>query len=351
MPFGAPVGLLSVCVATAVAWIAVLAGWSNILEPSAVSESLGQLALRLPIPGGEVLDGLRDIAPLLATAIPLGVYNFAEGMTNVESAAAAGDHYRVRQVLAADGLGAIVGSFLGSPFPPAVYIGHPGWKAVGGRIGYSLVTGIVVAIVCVTGLVGTFLAIFPMQALGPVLLYIGLVIGSQANTASAKRYAPAIVLALLPSLAQWATGQIDNALAAAGTTAATVVTDLLFVNGTLMRGLGLHGNLAGAELLEETRTAPAYRVHTIGDVHPGMYRADEGGASIAGELYAIPIETLLRVIEGEPPGLYRGPVELVDGRVVPGILFDEATAKSHPEITALGGWREYLGSRSDVAKS
>jgi AGZA family xanthine/uracil permease-like MFS transporter len=450
MPFGAPVGLLSVCVATAVGWIAVLAGWSNILEPSAVSESLGQLALRLPIPGGEVLEGLRDIAPLLATAIPLGVYNFAEGMSNVESAAAAGDRYRVRQVLTADGIGAIVGSFLGSPFPPAVYIGHPGWKQVGGRIGYSLVTGIVVAVVCVTGLVGTFLAIFPMQALVPVLLYIGLVIGSQANTASAKRYAPAIVLAILPSLAQWATGLIDNALAAAGTSAATVGTSklinagviydglkllgqgavlvgillgaiacfvidrryyaaaitsvlaaalafvglvnaevvtwnaappatigylllaailagfgyaaraersdvlddgLLFVNGTLMRGLSLHGNLAGAELLEETRTAPVYRVHSIDDVHPGMYRADDGGASISGELYAIPIETLLRVVEGEPPGLYRGPVELIDGRMVPGILFDEATAKMHPEITALGGWREYLGSKSDVSKT
>jgi AGZA family xanthine/uracil permease-like MFS transporter len=203
-----------------------------------VSQSLGQLALHLPIPGGEVLHGLRDIAPLLATAVPLGVYNFAEGMSNVESAAAAGDRYPVRQVLTADGIGAIVGSFLGSPFPPAVYIGHPGWKQVGGRIGYSLVTGIVVAVVCFTGLVGTFLAIFPMQALVPVLLYIGLVIGSQANTTSARRYAPAIVLAVLPSLAQWATGQIDNALAAAGTTAATVVTDLLFVNGTLMRGLG-----------------------------------------------------------------------------------------------------------------
>ena len=374
MPAGAPVGLLSVCVATAVAWIAVLAGWSDILEPSAVSQSLGQLALHLPIPGGEVLHGLRDIAPLLATAVPLGVYNFAEGMSNVESAAAAGDRYPVRQVLAADGIGAIVGSFLGSPFPPAVYIGHPGWKQVGGRIGYSLVTGIVVALVCFTGLVGTFLAIFPMQALVPVLLYIGLVIGSQANTTSARRYAPAIVLAILPSLAQWATGQIDNALAAAGTTAASVGTGkliesgviydglkllgqgavlvgillgaiacfvidrryyaaaatsviaaalsfvglvnaeavmwnaappvtigylllaailagfgyaaraekrgelddgLLFVNGTLMRGLELHGNLAGAELLEETRTAPVYRVHSIGDVHPGMYRADD----------------------------------------------------------------------------
>ena len=125
---------------------------------------------------------------------------------------------------------------------------------------------------------------------------------------------------------------------------------LLFVNGTLMRGLALHGNLAGAELLEEVSTAPVYRVHSIDDVHPGMYRADEGGASISGELYAVPIETLLRVVEGEPPGLYRGPVELIDGRVVPGILFDETTAKTHPEITGLGGWREYLDSKSDVSR-
>ena len=54
-------------------------------------------------------------------------------MSNVESAAAAGDNYNLRSVLLADGTGAIVGSALGSPFPPAVYIGHPGWKAAGGR--------------------------------------------------------------------------------------------------------------------------------------------------------------------------------------------------------------------------
>jgi len=148
-------------------------------------------------------------------------------------------------------------------------------------------------------------------------------------------------------------GEIVATLDDEGGASGMVLDDgLLFVNGTLMRGLELHGNLAGAELIEETPTAPAFRVHSIGDVHPGMYRADDGGgASISGELYAIPIETLLRVVEGEPPGLYRGPVELIDGRVVPGILFDEATAKTHPEITELGGWREYLGSRSDVSKS
>ena len=94
------------------------------------------------------------MAPLLATAIPLGVYNFTEAMTNVESAAAAGDNYNLRSVLLADGTGAIVGSALGSPFPPAVYIGHPGWKEAGGRTGYSMATGLVIALLCFLGLFG-----------------------------------------------------------------------------------------------------------------------------------------------------------------------------------------------------
>ena len=75
-------------------------------------------------------------------------------MTNVESAAAAGDNYNLRSVLLADGAGAIVGSALGSPFPPAVYIGHPGWKAAGGRTGYSMATGVVIALLCFLGLFG-----------------------------------------------------------------------------------------------------------------------------------------------------------------------------------------------------
>jgi AGZA family xanthine/uracil permease-like MFS transporter len=448
MPLGAPVGLLAVLLSTVVAWIAVALGWSNILEPSAVGDSVSNLALSLPFPTGDVITGLGDIAPLLASAIPLGIYNATEGMTNVESAAAAGDRYSMRQVLGADGLGAVIGSFLGSPFPPAVYIGHPGWKAVGGRIGYSLATGIVVAVVCFTGLVGVFLAVFPIQALVPVLLFIGMVIGAQAFNVNATRYAPAIVLAMLPSIAEWAVGQIDNALAAAGTSAAELGTEALlgagviydglkllgqgsvlvgivlgaiacfviqgrlvsaavsaaigaalsfvglinayevgwnaspavtlgylflagiiaafawqargetpalddeylFVNGTLMRGLEQHGQLAGAEFSEETVTAPKYRVHSIGDVHPGMYEAGEGeqGAAVAGELYQLPADVLVRVIEGEPAGLYRGPVELADGRVVPGIMCDRTLAEQHRDITEHGGWRAYRQAHPQV---
>src|SRR4029079_7848328 len=105
------------------------------------------------------------VAPLLATAIPLGVYNFTEGMTNVESAAAAGDHYNLRSVLLGDGLGALIGSALGSPFPPAVYVGHPGWKAAGGRSGYSMATGIVIALLCFFGLFGLLRAAVPLAAI------------------------------------------------------------------------------------------------------------------------------------------------------------------------------------------
>ena len=137
-------------------------------------------------------------------------------MNNVESASAAGDNYNLRKILLADGLGAIVGSMLGSPFPPAVYIGHPGWKAVGGRIGYSLATGIAIALVCFLGLTALLLAVIPLVAILPILLYIGLVIGAQAFQASPASHAPAVVLALIPNIAEWAKTQVDGALAAAG---------------------------------------------------------------------------------------------------------------------------------------
>jgi AGZA family xanthine/uracil permease-like MFS transporter len=241
LPFGVPGGLAAVVVGTVIAWATTLLGWSDIMHPAQVGASLGQFGLHLPVPSGDVFTGLRDIGPLLVTAIPLGIYNFTEGMNNVESASAAGDNYDLRQVLIADGSGAIIGSLLGSPFPPAVYIGHPGWKSVGGRIGYSLATGIVIGIVCFLGLTALLLAVVPLVSILPILLYIGLVIGAQAFESTPARHAPAIVLALLPNIASWAQTQIDGALGAAGTTAEKVGLDKLAGNGVIYHGMALLG--------------------------------------------------------------------------------------------------------------
>ena len=241
MPGGVPGGLLAVVVGSAIGWLAYVTGAWTGMNPTAVGESFAQFGIHLPIPGTEVISGLSGILPLLVTAIPLGIYNFTEAMNNVESASAAGDNYNLRHILLADGTGAVVGSFLGSPFPPAVYIGHPGWKAVGGRIGYSLATGITVAAICLFGLVGLFLAVIPIQALVPILLFIGLVIGAQAFTTTPARHAPAIVLAMLPNVASWAQTQIDGALGAAGTNAGAVGAGALNDNGVVYDGLVIFG--------------------------------------------------------------------------------------------------------------
>ena len=121
----------------------------------------------------------------------------------------------------------------------------------------------------------------------------------------------------------------------------------LFVNGTLMRGLALHANLHGAEFLGAVRTAPRYRLYSIGDVHPGMFEVESGGVSVAGELYRLPDEVWARVEAGEPPDLYKGPVRLEDGRTVDGILYPRALAEGRQrDITEFGDWRAYMASRS-----
>jgi gamma-glutamylcyclotransferase (GGCT)/AIG2-like uncharacterized protein YtfP len=125
-----------------------------------------------------------------------------------------------------------------------------------------------------------------------------------------------------------------------------MASDLLFVNGTLMRGLALHANLEGADFVEEATTAPTYRIFSIGDAHPGMYQVEEGGVSVPGEIYRVPDDVWRRVEAGEPPGLYRGPVHLSDGRVVPGILFPAEMTEGHRDISAYGGWRAYWEARS-----
>ena len=246
LPGNIPIGLAALLVGTAIAWA------GGYMSAPDVSAAARDIAIAIPDLKLDLLfDGLSDVAPLLATAIPLGVYNFTEAMTNVESAAAAGDSYNLRSVLLADGAGAVVGSALGSPFPPAVYIGHPGWKDAGGRSGYSMATGVFIALMCFLGLFGLLGALLPMPAIVPILLYIGLMIGAQAFQAVPRIHAAAVVAALVPNIASWATGLMDNVLSAAGTNAVEVGYDTIAGAGVVYEGLKILGEgaiLAGLVL-------------------------------------------------------------------------------------------------------
>ena len=162
-------------------------------------------------------------------------------MDNVESAEAAGDHYPTTRVLTADGAVSLVGCLMGNPFINAVYIGHPGWKAMGGRIGYSAATGVMVIVLAWFGIISLMLALIPVVAISPILLYIGMLIGAQAFQTTPSTHAPAIKLALTPHLAAWAKTLIDGALGAAGTTVTAVGLDKLAMQGVLYHGLEVLG--------------------------------------------------------------------------------------------------------------
>jgi gamma-glutamylcyclotransferase (GGCT)/AIG2-like uncharacterized protein YtfP len=122
---------------------------------------------------------------------------------------------------------------------------------------------------------------------------------------------------------------------------------VLAVNGTLMRGLELNGNLqrVGATFVCETQTQPVYRLWSIQDRYPAMQRVETGGSAIAVELWAVPGAGLIDLLQQEPPGLCLGKVELITGETVLGVLGEAMCCDRGSEITHWGGWRAYIASR------
>jgi allophanate hydrolase len=120
----------------------------------------------------------------------------------------------------------------------------------------------------------------------------------------------------------------------------------IVVCGAHMSGLPLNHQLTsrGARLVDETRTAPEYRLVALPDGRPGLERV-EHGAAIAVEVWALPAEHVGTFIAGIAPPLGIGTVRLADGRQVKGFLCESIGARHSPDISEHGGWRAYLATR------
>ena len=116
----------------------------------------------------------------------------------------------------ANGIGLVVASLFGSVFPTTIYIGHPGWKRLGARSGYSSLNGIFIAFLCSTGTIQVVLSLIPLEAGIGILLYIGIIIVAQSFQETPKEHAPAVALGLVPALAGWGLMMIETGLRAAG---------------------------------------------------------------------------------------------------------------------------------------
>jgi AGZA family xanthine/uracil permease-like MFS transporter len=112
-----------------------------------------------------------------------------------------GNEYDTRAVLLTEGLASVAAGLCGGVIQNTPYIGHPAYKAMGGRAAYTLATALFIG---VAGYFGLFTHLFewlPRAAMFPILIYVGLEITGQSFRATPARHYPALALAALPALA------------------------------------------------------------------------------------------------------------------------------------------------------
>lgn len=236
LPYRLPAGFVAILFGSAVAWLVGFA------KPENLKTATRLISLYPPvIVFNTILETIDKILPFLTVIIPMGIYNFLETMQNVESASAAGDNYNTKVTMLYDGLGTILGGLFGSCFPTTVYIGHPGWKAVGARQGYTLINGVVIFLLGITGTLSLVYSLIPKEVAFCILLYIGLVIASQAFTSVEKRYAPAVAIAFLPHIANYVKTNVEGTLQAAKTAIAEVGYKALEAQGVSYEGMASLG--------------------------------------------------------------------------------------------------------------
>jgi len=120
----------------------------------------------------------------------------------------------------------------------------------------------------------------------------------------------------------------------------------LFAIGAHMAGLPLNKQMLGhgGRFIRAARTLPAYRLYDLGN-RPGMLHVATGGATIAGEIWAVPAASVGPFLAEIPPPLGFGRVSLEDGSQILGFLAEAEGVASAPDITAKGGWRAHLAGR------
>jgi len=209
-PLGLPGGMVAILVGTALAW------------------SLGAMGRQLPavnfawafpaFSGGPLWEALSQpgFFAYFSVIFPMGIFNVVGSLQNIESAEAAGDRYETFPSLLANGAGSIGAALFGSVFPTTIYIGHPGWKRLGARSGYSVLNGLFISLLCLTGSIQAVLGFIPLEAGIGILLYIGIIIMAQSFQETPKEHAPAVALGIVPAMAAWGLLMVETGLRAAG---------------------------------------------------------------------------------------------------------------------------------------
>ncbi|MGE0605615.1 MAG: permease [Pirellulales bacterium] len=191
--------------------------WSGSLShpPGHVAAPAGTAGLMLPrllIPSWEVW---RASLAYLPVVLPFALATVVGGIDCTESAAAAGDEYDTRAVIFVEGAATIIAGLFGGVIQTTPYIGHPAYKAMGGRAAYTLATALFIGCLGFSGLFTQVYEYIPQGAIFPILIFVGLEITAQSFHATPNRHYPAVALACVPAMA-YLVAMFTDTVASAG---------------------------------------------------------------------------------------------------------------------------------------
>ncbi len=212
----------------------------------------------------EWLEAFNDTLKYLPIVIPFALGTVVGGIDCTESAAAAGDEYHTGRIIAVEGLATVIAGACGGVIQTTPYIGHPAYKAMGGRAAYTLATAVVIGAAGLTGSFAYLYEIIPAPAILPILVFIGLEITAQSFRATPTRHYPAVAIACVPALAAMMVIHSDKLVAAGaepeGPLAVELYTIHLLAAGFIVTSLvwaGLTASLIDHQLLRAAAWAAA----------------------------------------------------------------------------------------------
>ncbi|HEY1765642.1 MAG TPA: hypothetical protein VGF85_12020 [Opitutaceae bacterium] len=213
--FGLPRGLVILVVGTALAWACHFIAGSPIVPVGTLD--LKTIGFYPPIPDPSLLlSWWRSIGESLPVVLPLGLVSTLWSLQTIESADAAGDSYDTRSCLLFNGFATMGSALFGSPFLATIYFGHPGWKAIGSRAGYSVLNAVFMGAIACTGSLGIIVHVIPVEAGMALIIWIGLAMTAQAFEVVPSKHIPAVIVGLVPALGAYTEFVIKRSLLAVG---------------------------------------------------------------------------------------------------------------------------------------
>ena len=281
MPFGLPAAFAAVLAGVVAHWGGV---W--LLDAPHGAIAAGTPRVAVPLPTLAWLDALPATLPYLTIALPFALVTIVGGIDNTESAAAAGDEYRTRDILLTEALATVLAGACGGVVQNTPYIGHPAYKSMGCRSGYTLATGLVIGIGAMVGVLSILVTVLPEAAVACILVYIGLEITAQAFHASPRHHGAAVALAFVPVAAAVVLIQASGLLAGAGKSGADLSGDaaqtwhtlLLLGNGFILTAVVWGSALAAIIDRRFVGAAVAFAVASVSTLFGLMHSPLPSGA-------------------------------------------------------------------------